>query len=99
MSGPVSGPGRVPGEMPDDESLLDARGQRCPLPVINLARFAQEHPDVLRIVVLATDPAAAHDIPAWCRMRGHRFVEARPEGEHTAYVIEVVRPTDREAAP
>jgi tRNA 2-thiouridine synthesizing protein A len=28
------------------------------------------------VQVLADDPAAAHDIPAWCRMRGQEFVRA-----------------------
>ena len=25
--------------------------------------------------VLATDPGTLHDIPAWCRVNGHRLVE------------------------
>jgi tRNA 2-thiouridine synthesizing protein A len=25
--------------------------------------------------VLATDPGTLHDIPAWCRVHGHRLVE------------------------
>lgn len=56
--------------------VLDCLGQRCPLPVIALARRlpALDVGAVLR--VLADDPAAAVDIPAWCRMRGHDFVGA-----------------------
>ena len=48
---------------------LDCLGQRCPLPVIALARAIGDVPvgDVIR--VLADDPAAANDIAAWCRMR------------------------------
>lgn len=71
------------------ETVLDARGERCPLPVIRLARLVQDRPDVGRVVLLATDPAAAHDVPAWCRMRGHEYVGATPHGDHTAYVVEV----------
>jgi tRNA 2-thiouridine synthesizing protein A len=54
--------------------VLDCRGQRCPLPVIALARRLPELPvgGVLR--VLADDPAAANDIPAWCRLRGQEYV-------------------------
>lgn len=74
-------------------SVVDARGQRCPLPVVRLAQAVRDDPDAAEVVVLATDPAAAHDIPAWCRMRGHRLVESRDEGDHTAYVVEVVRPS------
>lgn len=70
---------------------LDERGVRCPLPVIHLARLVRDDPGVERVVVLATDPAAAHDIPAWCRMRGHTFVDARDGGDHTVYVVDVVR--------
>jgi len=71
------------------EHLVDARNLRCPLPVIELAKCVAADAATTRVVVLATDPAAAHDIPAWCRMRGHRFVEARREGDHDAYVIDV----------
>ena len=79
--------------MTDDEAVVDARGERCPLPVIRLARLVRDRPDLASVTVLATDPAAAHDVPAWCRMRGHRFVGALDEGDHTAYLVEVVRPS------
>ena len=85
--------------MTDDPAVLDARGERCPLPVIRLARLVRDRPDVTIVTLLATDPAAAHDVPAWCRMRGHRLVEARAEGDHTAYVVEVVTPSRPEGAP
>jgi tRNA 2-thiouridine synthesizing protein A len=57
-----------------DPQILDCRGQRCPLPVIALARRLPELPvgGVLR--VLADDPAAANDIPAWCRLRGQEYL-------------------------
>lgn len=50
--------------------VLDCRGQRCPLPIIALARRLPSLPidGVLR--VLADDPAAANDVAAWCRLRG-----------------------------
>jgi tRNA 2-thiouridine synthesizing protein A len=53
--------------------ILDCLGQRCPLPVIALARRLPHVPvgGVLR--VLADDPAAANDIPAWCRLRGQEY--------------------------
>jgi len=55
---------------------LDCRGMLCPLPVIKLA---QAIPDLAigdTITVLADDPAAATDIPAWCRMRSQELVSA-----------------------
>lgn len=65
---------------------LDARGLRCPLPVIRLARLAQRHAAGATLVVLADDPAAEADIPAWARMRGHSVTLER-RGAHTAYTV------------
>ncbi|HEY0698077.1 MAG TPA: sulfurtransferase TusA family protein [Micromonospora sp.] len=53
---------------------LDCRGQRCPLPVIAVARRLPALPVGAVVRVLADDPAAAVDLPAWCRMRGQEFV-------------------------
>jgi tRNA 2-thiouridine synthesizing protein A len=63
-----------------DPETLDCRGQRCPLPVIGLARRLGEVAlgGVLR--VLADDPAAAVDIPAWCRMRGQEYLGSPVDG-------------------
>jgi TusA-related sulfurtransferase len=75
-----------------DPLVVDARGERCPVPVIRLARLVRDLPagDVpVTVRVLATDPAAASDVPAWCRMRGQRFVGAQEQADHTAYVVEV----------
>ena len=54
--------------------ILDCRGQRCPLPVIALARRLPEVAVGGTVRVLADDPAAATDIPAWCRLRGQEFL-------------------------
>jgi tRNA 2-thiouridine synthesizing protein A len=55
---------------------LDCRGQLCPRPVIELARHLTDVPVGALIGVVADDAAAAHDIPAWCRMRGQEYVGA-----------------------
>jgi tRNA 2-thiouridine synthesizing protein A len=56
--------------------VLDCLGQRCPLPVIALARRLPDVPVGEVVRVLADDPAAANDIPAWCRMRAQEYVGA-----------------------
>ncbi len=55
---------------------VDSRGRRCPLPIIDLARRMPAVPVGEVVRVLADDPAAANDIPAWCRMRGQEFLGA-----------------------
>jgi tRNA 2-thiouridine synthesizing protein A len=54
--------------------VLDCLGQRCPLPIIALAKRIRnvQVGDVIR--VLADDPAAANDIRAWCRLREQEFL-------------------------
>jgi tRNA 2-thiouridine synthesizing protein A len=51
--------------------ILDCRGRRCPLPILELARHIGDVPVGATLVVEADDPAARPDIAAWCRMRGH----------------------------
>lgn len=65
------------GPAPDDAApatVVDARGLRCPLPVIRLARAAADLAVGELVTVWSTDPAAVHDVPAWARMRGHAVV-------------------------
>ena len=78
---------------------VDARGLRCPLPVIRLAEAAKDAPGGTRIVVLANDPAARHDIPAWCRLRDHELREMRQVSD-PAYLrfVVVVRRQPSKAA-
>jgi len=59
--------------------IVDARHLLCPLPVIRTQDAVAEcHPgDELQ--VLSTDPGVTHDIPAWCRVHGHRVVEIRQD--------------------
>lgn len=56
------------------ELELDCRGVRCPLPIIRLAQRIDEVPVGGILTVVADDPAARPDVPAWCRMRGHEYV-------------------------
>ena len=69
------------GGLPDETTgvptgVLDCRGQRCPLPIIALARRLPELAIGTVLRVLADEPAAAIDIPAWCRMRGQDYIGA-----------------------
>lgn len=57
-----------------EPTVVDARGRRCPLPVIDLARTIPTVALGALVDVLADDPAADTDIAAWCRMRGHEYL-------------------------
>lgn len=58
---------------------VDALGVLCPVPIIRLARAAAEGPPGTLLELWTDDPAAEHDVPAWCRLRGHTLLESTPE--------------------
>ena len=68
---------------------LDARGLLCPLPVIRTQDKIRtlEVGDVLEVV--ATDPGVLHDIPAWCRVHGHRLLISEQRADDFRFHIEV----------
>ena len=68
---------------------LDARHLLCPLPVIRLQTLLRKLPAGARVQVAATDPGVMHDIPAWCRVQGHRVLEALSEGREFLVTVEV----------
>jgi tRNA 2-thiouridine synthesizing protein A len=85
----VSPGGRPPGDPPLTEGLsappcppdtpralvtINALGRKCPIPIIMLAEQIRDVPVGEIIAVLADDPAAYTDVPAWCGMKSHEFV-------------------------
>lgn len=73
-----------------EQVVVDARGLRCPLPVVRLAQAAGSLTAGTVVAVRATDPAAEHDVPAWARMRGHRFIGVeRGPGEELTLIVEL----------
>ncbi|MEA2647171.1 MAG: tRNA 2-thiouridine synthesizing protein [Chloroflexota bacterium] len=59
---------------PDPARTVDARGLRCPLPLLR----ARNEIDLLAsgevLEVLATVPGADHDLRAWTRRARHEFL-------------------------
>jgi tRNA 2-thiouridine synthesizing protein A len=55
---------------------LDCRDLPCPMPVIELARHLTDVEVGQLLAVVAHDPAAAVDVPAWCRMKQQEYVGA-----------------------
>lgn len=73
----------------DPTTRLDARGLLCPLPVIRTQDRIRSlrAGDVLEVV--ATDPGVLHDIPAWCRVHGHRLLVSERDADDFRFRIEV----------
>jgi tRNA 2-thiouridine synthesizing protein A len=70
-----------PGAQASAQSLvpaltLDALGKKCPIPIIMLADRIRDVQVGQTIAVLADDPAAKTDLPAWCALKSQEFVRA-----------------------
>ena len=72
-----------------DKHTLDARRLLCPMPVIRVqGKVSELSPgDVLE--VWCTDPGARNDIPAWCRINGHRLLDITESDGELTLTLEV----------
>jgi tRNA 2-thiouridine synthesizing protein A len=59
---------------------LDARGLKCPLPVLKAEKRLAMLPPGAGFVLLATDPMARVDIPLYCRQHGHDCAVSETDG-------------------
>ena len=68
---------------------LDARRLLCPLPVIRTQDKVKQLQlgDVL--TVICTDPGVLQDIPAWCRINGHKVLETKSDEYEFIIILEV----------
>jgi cysteine desulfurase len=66
---------------------LDALGLLCPAPIIMLAKRIGEVDVGAVVAVLADDPAAALDVPAWCGMRAQEYLGEAASDRGRAYLI------------
>ena len=54
---------------------VDARGLRCPLPLVKAKLAMEKLAPGETVLVLATDPEAPIDLAAWAADEGHRYRE------------------------
>ena len=66
---------------------LDLRGLNCPLPVLKAGKALLDLKPGDLLVVEATDPMAAIDIPHFCRQKGHRLVDQTTEDAVLRFTI------------
>ncbi len=69
---------------------LDARRMLCPMPVIKLQNCIMQQPIGTRVEITCTDPGALSDIPAWCRINGHRIISSVEREYEIIIVVEKV---------
>jgi tRNA 2-thiouridine synthesizing protein A len=71
-----------------EETILDARGLSCPLPVLKARKRLLAMAPCERLRVLATDPKAPADFRLYCAESGHRLVEESATGAEFSFLLE-----------
>jgi tRNA 2-thiouridine synthesizing protein A len=72
--------------LPSEPAIVDARGLRCPLPVLKTEKAIARLASGEALTVLATDPVARIDIPLFCRRHGHGC-EVTVDGDVMRFVV------------
>lgn len=68
---------------------LNARNLLCPLPVIRTQNLIKTLAPGAEVEVICTDPGAAQDVPAWCRINGHEVLEIAQQDREILIRIKV----------
>lgn len=66
---------------------LDARGQMCPMPIVNMAKKMKEVQPGQVLEVWADDEGAHADVPAWCQKTGNTFLGEEAAQGYTRYFV------------
>lgn len=67
---------------------LDARGQKCPMPVVNARKAIEGMASGQVLKVVATDPGSVSDFQAWSRRTGHPLLGMDQGGGLYTYIIQ-----------
>ncbi|ABL02252.1 SirA family protein [Candidatus Ruthia magnifica str. Cm (Calyptogena magnifica)] len=69
---------------------LDAKRLLCPMPVIRLSEMIEKIKNSDIIEILATDPGVLYDIPAWCKVHGHRVISINEKTNEIILLVEKI---------
>ena len=68
-------------------TTVDARGHRCPVPTLRLAKALELVAEGDEVRLLADDPLARIDVPHYAAAKGHRVLSCEAEGGGLVFVV------------
>ncbi len=71
-------------------TIVDARGQSCPGPLVSLAKALKEASSGDLLELLATDPGSRSDIPSWAEISGNELLESSEAAGEYRYLVRKV---------
>ncbi|MGZ8363973.1 MAG: sulfurtransferase TusA family protein [Caulobacteraceae bacterium] len=73
--------------MSETEIVVDARGHRCPVPTLRLAKALNGAAPGALVRLLADDPMAAIDVPHFAAQKGLEVLEVSRGEATTTFVV------------
>ena len=70
-----------------DPARLDAKGLKCPMPIVKTAQAIKLLASGELLEVLATDPGSVADFAAWSRSTGNELVTSSVDGGVYRFVL------------
>jgi tRNA 2-thiouridine synthesizing protein A len=68
-------------------TVLDVSGFQCPLPVLKAAKKLKTMAPGSLLRLIATDPAAAIDVPHFCIEQGHELLRQERDQDRLVFLI------------
>jgi tRNA 2-thiouridine synthesizing protein A len=72
------------------DKVVDAKGQVCPMPIVNLAKGFKDLSSGQILALMATDPGAKKDVTAWAEKTGNVLLEMVEEGGVMTFYLKKV---------
>lgn len=70
----------LPPTLPEPTLTIDTSGKLCPQPIVETAKAMKALPAGAVLVVVATDPGIALDMPMWCKATRNEHLATFEEG-------------------
>ncbi|MGF1770090.1 sulfurtransferase TusA [Enterovibrio makurazakiensis] len=74
-------------EFGNPDHLLDAKGLRCPEPVMMVRKTIRNMSEGETLLVTADDPSTTRDIPSFCRFMDHTLIAQELDSAPYRYLI------------
>lgn len=71
----------------DSITLVDARGLRCPLPLLKAKQALHGVQEGERVRVLATDPGSVRDFNSYAQLSGHCIEQFKEDNGQYEYLL------------
>jgi tRNA 2-thiouridine synthesizing protein A len=75
----------------EPSTTLDVRDLICPIPIVKLTEEIKKHPTGTVIEILATDPGALADIPAWAKSSGNEVLDTKNEENVIKFLVKKIK--------